>query len=366
MCVGKPPFQGQFVTIMYAHLHAPVPDMREQIPNVPHELASIVSRALQKNPGDRYQSARDMAMALRDQLPLDEADPGATIALDGRDQELKAAIRLQSGRAAEAAPTITRDRPRTWPRVSSSGWRRFGVPVALVLVLAAVAGAVVALRGQSSNVPGVGTLSILSSPPGAQILLDGKSRGASPLTLSSIKVGTHHVSLALPTYNPVSLDVTVDGGKTVSLHPSLPSWPLKRLLSVPQHFLVDALTVTGPQNHVALGNAIVTVHRADIQRANGQKIFLASVIERNPSAHVRPSIVFTPRYELYDSNHLLVGTVPNGSKPYVLTDTRKKALVTGGLLIHAASNRNPPLGQWEVRLLANDEQLYVFHFQVAP
>ncbi len=34
MCVGHPPFQGQFVTVMYAHLHSPVPDIRSTMPHV--------------------------------------------------------------------------------------------------------------------------------------------------------------------------------------------------------------------------------------------------------------------------------------------------------------------------------------------
>src|SRR5439155_22174167 len=46
-----------------------------------------------------------------------------------------------------------------------------------------------------TNINPVGTLAITSTPSGATVTVEGKSRGATPLTLSDLVAGTHKVVL---------------------------------------------------------------------------------------------------------------------------------------------------------------------------
>ena len=66
MITGRPPFDGDSaVAIMMKHVNEPVPDIREVSGDIPDELVAIVEKALAKDPADRYQTATEMATALR-------------------------------------------------------------------------------------------------------------------------------------------------------------------------------------------------------------------------------------------------------------------------------------------------------------
>ncbi len=67
MLSGKPPFEADSaMTLMMMHLNDPVPDLRELQPATPVEMVAIVNKALAKNRDERYQTANDMAVALRE------------------------------------------------------------------------------------------------------------------------------------------------------------------------------------------------------------------------------------------------------------------------------------------------------------
>jgi len=69
MVSGQPPFQADSaMTLMMMHVNDPIPDPRKLNPEVPDELITIINKALAKNPNDRYQSAAEMASALRSAL----------------------------------------------------------------------------------------------------------------------------------------------------------------------------------------------------------------------------------------------------------------------------------------------------------
>ncbi|HET7090165.1 MAG TPA: protein kinase, partial [Anaerolineae bacterium] len=66
MTAGCPPFGADSVmTLMLKHLNEPVPDIREFAANVPDELVVAIEKALAKTPGERFQTAAEMAEALR-------------------------------------------------------------------------------------------------------------------------------------------------------------------------------------------------------------------------------------------------------------------------------------------------------------
>jgi serine/threonine protein kinase/S1-C subfamily serine protease len=66
MLNGRPPFQADSaMTLMMMHLHDPVPNLGQLRPGIPSDLVAVVNKALGKLPEERYQSAVEMAAALR-------------------------------------------------------------------------------------------------------------------------------------------------------------------------------------------------------------------------------------------------------------------------------------------------------------
>ncbi|MGZ3443698.1 MAG: serine/threonine-protein kinase, partial [Polyangia bacterium] len=66
MLCGRPPFtdNNDDVQLLYKQVHEPAEPVRVHAPHVSAELEAVVMRALEKAPGDRYQSARAFARAL--------------------------------------------------------------------------------------------------------------------------------------------------------------------------------------------------------------------------------------------------------------------------------------------------------------
>lgn len=66
MVSGHPPFEADSaMTLMMMHINDPIPDLGQIKPEIPIELVAVVHKALQKNPAHRYQTASEMAAALR-------------------------------------------------------------------------------------------------------------------------------------------------------------------------------------------------------------------------------------------------------------------------------------------------------------
>jgi serine/threonine protein kinase len=69
MVSGRPPFEADSaMTLMMMHMHDPVPNVKNLNPDVPDGLVSVINKALAKEPNDRYQTAAQMAAALRNVL----------------------------------------------------------------------------------------------------------------------------------------------------------------------------------------------------------------------------------------------------------------------------------------------------------
>lgn len=64
MLTGEPPFTGSPAQVLFAHLQRRPTDPGELVPGLPSSVADSVMRALEKNPQDRFQSARAFAVAL--------------------------------------------------------------------------------------------------------------------------------------------------------------------------------------------------------------------------------------------------------------------------------------------------------------
>jgi len=87
MVSGQPPFKADSaMTLMMMHVNDPVPNIKDLNPDVPNALVAVINKALAKTPADRYQTAAQMAAALReamDQAKTDAVDaplpPGETM-----------------------------------------------------------------------------------------------------------------------------------------------------------------------------------------------------------------------------------------------------------------------------------------------
>jgi serine/threonine protein kinase len=88
LITGRPPFDGDSVTAVMMKIvqDDPAPDVRSIAPDTPPALATIVRRALEKAPDDRYGDAAQMAADLRavrlEIAEQEEPIEGATIARD--------------------------------------------------------------------------------------------------------------------------------------------------------------------------------------------------------------------------------------------------------------------------------------------
>jgi tRNA A-37 threonylcarbamoyl transferase component Bud32 len=66
MLVGEPPFDAETpLAILMKHVNDPLPLPCQQDPSIPEPFERVVLKALAKRPGDRYQTAEEMAHALR-------------------------------------------------------------------------------------------------------------------------------------------------------------------------------------------------------------------------------------------------------------------------------------------------------------
>jgi len=122
MLTGRVPYDGDNpVAVAMQHLHAtPVP-IQTLSPDVPPAVVAICMKAMEKNPGLRYQSARDMASDLRAAMnDRGEMSPNRSAELEVR----------------QPKPQVKDERNSASQRIRTAGKRRRSRNVALTLLLA--------------------------------------------------------------------------------------------------------------------------------------------------------------------------------------------------------------------------------------
>jgi serine/threonine protein kinase len=98
---GRPPFEADSaMTLMMMHLNDPVPDLRQIHADTPPGLVTITNKALAKNRDERYQSASEMADALR-KLPDQIQQTPVAAPLPSSDQTI-----IESAVVSDAGMTI--------------------------------------------------------------------------------------------------------------------------------------------------------------------------------------------------------------------------------------------------------------------
>ena len=77
MVSGRPPFEADSaMTLMMMHVNDPVPNLFEIIPTCEPDIVAVINKALSKEPFDRFQTAAQMATALKKVLERMEAEEG--------------------------------------------------------------------------------------------------------------------------------------------------------------------------------------------------------------------------------------------------------------------------------------------------
>jgi serine/threonine protein kinase len=351
MCVGHPPFQGQFVTVMYAHLHTSVPDIRVAVPEIPQDLAAIIDRCLKKDPNERYQTAGDLLRALSKLAPSLEQDPAGTVAIDKSDQELRTAIAAQ---AAASTQVITREGVVPERVRAPRPWLRYGIPAAVVIAIAAVVAAIFLTRSTGAS---TGSIRISSVPPGASVALDGLPRGRAPLTLTKISTGVHRVLVSLPTYDSQSIPVNVSGDGTTTVNPVLQSWAPNNLIQVGESGLARRVTRVGSVLSVAPLPATLT--EAQLRSTT---IHAYANLSLKPAAQSVRNVQILTDYGIYAPDGAQVGLFPSRPISLTLDKTGSGQGFSSG--VHLTPRGQFPTGRWTVRLLVNGQTLRTFSFAV--
>ncbi len=79
----------------------------------------------------------------------------------------------------------------------------------------------VPMRGQARRAPSLGTLRVVSTPPGAQVLLDGKPTGTTPLDKLRARPGERTIRLQMMGFEPWETTVRLQAGATESISAAL-------------------------------------------------------------------------------------------------------------------------------------------------
>jgi hypothetical protein len=122
MLSGKPPFDADSaMTLMMMHVNDPVPDLHELHPDIPSKMVEITNKALEKNRNNRYQSASEMADALRKVPDQYHKMPVAPVAAAAPDETLVEFVEVKPTgdtlfeAPAEAIPAKEPSQPITPP-----------------------------------------------------------------------------------------------------------------------------------------------------------------------------------------------------------------------------------------------------------
>jgi predicted Ser/Thr protein kinase len=246
MLAGSTPFHSDTLAgIIQHHFFTPPPDLRIARQDVPAALLDLVARALSKNPGDRFPSTTDMLGAI-EAIPFSEADRAASERILRELARGQATPRISTG-AFPALPDMpTLALPPATPRRARLGRRTIGAAAAISLL--ALAGWLVnrtasardgvalstgaPLDTASASPPAsprpsltpvrpvavaTGKLRVLTNPPSAEILVDGRRVGVGSVVDLRVPAGARHLRVQATGYQSWDTTIVVQSGVTHTL-----------------------------------------------------------------------------------------------------------------------------------------------------
>ena len=159
LLTGAAPYnQGSSLQILFAHCSAPIPDVRETLPDAPPLCAQIIQKSMAKDPKDRYQTAAEMLADLEALLGGETGGIDDPVTAAMQDLAATAAVPSQGpamsqfGSTAAAmpssAPWQSQAAPSGMSRREQQMWTRAIVAAAALLVVGIV---IAVLLGRSSG-----------------------------------------------------------------------------------------------------------------------------------------------------------------------------------------------------------------------
>jgi len=250
MLAGSVPFHADTLAgVMHHHFFTPMPDLAQVRDDVPTRLLDVVRRALSKDPDQRFKATRDMLTAIED-TPFSERD---------RQKSERTLQHLVQGRAVKKIatrglpplaemPTLamaglpaipTRPRSRRLPatlRIAGLAAVGLGALGAVWVIgrpsrapAPAVGAPIESASGRPASVPPsrpvvrhaappTGRLRLLTTPPNAEILIDGRPVGTgSVFDDVPISPGARHLEVRARGYETFDTTVVIEAGGTLSL-----------------------------------------------------------------------------------------------------------------------------------------------------
>ncbi len=246
MLSGVVPFRADTIAgMMQHHFFTPAPDVRQARDDVPAALAEVLNQALQKDPAARFSSTHDMLAAL-EVIPFSESDRRESehVLRQLVQGTVIAKVPARSLSPLPESPTLplTRVAPRKRRLPVRAGMAASGV---LLLGLALGVMRLAARRGNATLSPGPapspappptvqaatrppatepratgpagGKLRMLTSPPNAEILIDGRRVGVGSAVDLPLAVGERRLEVRAPGYKSFDTTLVVTVGGTFAL-----------------------------------------------------------------------------------------------------------------------------------------------------
>jgi hypothetical protein len=185
MLTGRPPFSGSDdVQLLYQQLQRPAEPLSRHLPDAPPGLEAVLERALAKDPDQRFASMREMAEALTG------VEQGSRVLMPRR--------------------LLQKKRPRF-------------TLVAAVAVLGLLGGFGLGRMSRRMGGANRGALIIASRPPGANVVVDGRSlEETTPTVAQGLGAGRHTVHLQHGKLAAVERQVELQPGERQVVDVALP------------------------------------------------------------------------------------------------------------------------------------------------
>ncbi len=187
MLSGQTPFAGSDdVQLLYQQVTSPAPPLDRYLPDAPPELCKVIAKALAKEPGKRFQSMPELALALRE-----------------------ASLGLQSAKSYRSSPRAL--------------IFAFLCLLALLCFLA---------KSALHQKPPIGaTLLLVTRPADAQVEVDGRALADhTPAALTGLAAGSHAVRFRKDGMGMVDRQITIGAGERQLVDVPLPA--LKRTIAL--------------------------------------------------------------------------------------------------------------------------------------
>jgi hypothetical protein len=274
MIAGRPPFTGdEHIQVLYKHVHVAPEPLRSIVADIPPRVEEVISRAMAKDPNDRYASMTELGDAL-------------------------GAVARARGSGTPGAPSDSQR--RTAVPKNMVLW--LGLPATLLGVVLLLCGYAIAMRVLAPKTGA--TLLLVTDPAGATVTVDGKTQSEeTPAALRGLVAGDHLVAFQREGHAAVERHISLRSEERTSLEIVLP--PLRRqvqLRSTPPGatIFVDGKLVLGTTP------ATIAVTEDDFHEIRLERIGFETLTHAIKPEDREPELSLTLRLEKQQRGRLMV------------------------------------------------------------